>query len=269
VDSQCIKKRADAKAASYDVHSYVTRLVADRLLQRLDYIKCTPARILDLGAGTGYVSSELQKRYADADVFAVDFSQQRLRLASGHALCADAHAIPFCDHSMDMIIANLSLHWMAHLPMVLAEVARVLKPEGVFMLTMPGSDTLKELKAACVAEGLSLSVHDFMDMHDLGDELVQAGFNDPVIDREIIQIAYDAPGDFFADLKKTGSTNARKDRMRGLLTPARWARVTERLPSELMVTLELVQAQAWKIQPKGFRENDKGEVVIPLSSLRA
>ena len=122
----------------------------------------------------------------------------------------------------------------------LREFARVLVPEGLLMFSTLGPDTLKELRAAAGAS----RVHAFTDMHDLGDMLVAAGFTAPVMDMEMMEIAYRDPASLLADLRASGQTSARADRPRGLTG----RRFGEALRAKLApkATFEVVYGHAWK-----------------------
>ncbi|MGA1562772.1 MAG: malonyl-[acyl-carrier protein] O-methyltransferase BioC, partial [Gammaproteobacteria bacterium] len=58
-----VRRGFERAASGYDAVAVLQREVADRLLQRLDYVKLKPQRILDLGAGTGYALPALRQRY--------------------------------------------------------------------------------------------------------------------------------------------------------------------------------------------------------------
>jgi malonyl-CoA O-methyltransferase len=113
------------------------------------------------------------------------------------------------------------------------------------MFSTLGPDTLKELRAAAGAR----RVHDFIDMHDVGDMLVAAGFSAPVMDMEIIRIAYAGATQLIDDLRGTGQTNARADRPRGLAG----RRLGERL-RVAAASFEIVYGHAWAGRPKANQE---------------
>lgn len=220
------------------------------MLERLDYLKLAPRRILD--AGSGPPGSRLGKRYPGAEVIALDFSLGMLRrpawrrwLARRPAVCADLRELPIASEALDFIWCNMALHWLGDPLPALKEFRRVLAPEGLVMFSTLGPDTLKELRAAAGAR----RVHDFLDMHDVGDMLVAAGFSAPVMDMEIIRMAYRGATQLLDDLRSTGQTNARADRPRGL--------AGRRFRDPLSVstaTFEVVYGHAWAGAQKANRE---------------
>ena len=216
------------------------------MLERLDYVKIAPRRILD--AASGPPRRALAKRYPQAEVIALDFSLAMLRqgsiwkrvFSSRRSVCADLTRLPIEAEAVDFIWCNMALHWLSDPLPAFREFARVLAPEGLLMFSSLGPDTLKELRAAAGAE----RVHQFIDMHDLGDMLVGAGFASPVMDMEMIQVDYGRSDGLVADLRASGQTSARADRRRGLGGRAIRARLREALPSR--VTFEVVYGHAWK-----------------------
>src|SRR5262245_38908205 len=215
------------------------------MLERLEYVKIAPRRILD--AASGPPRAMLRKRYPAASVIALDFSLPMLRANRPWlplfdrtlAVCADLARLPIAPQAVDSIWCNMALHWLSDPLAAFREFARVLAPEGLLMFTTLGPDTLKELRAAAGED----RVHAFIDMHDLGDMLVTAGFSAPVMDMEMIQFSYSGAATLLDDLKRTGQTNARADRRRGLAG----RRYVERLRGALAprATFEVVYGHAW------------------------
>jgi len=216
------------------------------MLERLDYVKLAPRRILDAGSGPAREARALQDRYRGAQVIALDFSlamlpRRRWFSRAPLSVCADFLRIPLADASVELVWSNLALHWVNDPLAAFREFERVLAPGGLVMFSTLGPDTLQELR---VAAGRA-RVHEFVDMHDLGDMLVAAGFATPVMDMERLQIDYRAGSALLDDLRATGQTNAREDRSRGL--------AARRLLSEfrtrpLRATYEVVYGHAWKPQ---------------------
>ena len=222
------------------------------MLERLDLVKLAPRRILD--AGSGPPQRLFAKRYPKADAVAIDFSVEMLRSRKKGlfernrpaAVCADLAALPLADRSIDFAWSNMALHWLAEPLAALRELHRVLAPEGLLMFSTLGPDTLKELRAA--AGGTR--VHAFVDMHDLGDMLVACGFSAPVMDMEILQIAYGDADALLADLRRSGQTSARLDRPRGLAGRHFAAALRSSLGAAPRASFEVVYGHAWKAAPR-------------------
>ena len=213
------------------------------MLERLDYMKIAPRRILD--AASGPPRRELGRRYPKAQVIALDFALGMLRrrglrlFRKNLSVCGDLERLPLAAGALDFVWCNMALHWLSDPLPAFREFARVLAPEGLLMFSTLGPDTLKELRAAAGAA----RVHAFVDMHDLGDMLVAAGFAAPVMDMEVIRISYADPGALLADLRASGQTSARADRPRGLGGRAFRDQLRATLPGR--ATFEVVYGHAW------------------------
>jgi malonyl-CoA O-methyltransferase len=245
IDRRAARRRFERAAPTYTEAARLEAEVAARMLERLDYMKLAPRRILD--AASGPPGRALAKRYAGAQVLALDFSLGMLRAGKRSLLrknplrvCGDLEQLPLEAEAIDFTWCNMALHWLSDPLPALREFARVLSPEGLLMFSTLGPDTLKELRAAAGAS----RVHAFTDMHDLGDMLVAAGFSAPVMDMEMIEIEYTKGKNLLADLRATGQTSARGDRARGLAG----RRFAEALRARLAAkaTFEVVYGHAWK-----------------------
>ena len=251
--------------------------IGDRLIERLDYIRLQPERILDLGAGTGFFSSALLKRYRKADVVALDIAEnmlQRVQSRGGwfrkpRCVCADGESLPFADNSFNFIFSNLMLQWCVDLEATLAELRRVLAPGGLLMFATFGPDTLMELRASWEAVDGFTHVNSFVDMHDVGDSLVNTRWAEPVMDSERITVTYRELRTLMQELKQIGAHNVTLGRSRGLTGRQRmqqFAAAYEQYRAEgvLPASYEVVYGHAWS--PLNKQATGSGHEV-PLASL--
>lgn len=258
IDARIARRRFTRAAATYASAARLEAEVGSRMLERLNYVKLAPRRILEAGCGPGRESAALLKRYPGAVLLELDFALPMLRRernwfgrlrgrAGAVQLCGDLARLPLAAGSVDLVWSNMALHWAADPPAVLRELARVLADGGLVLFSTLGPDTLAELRAAAGAA----RVHRFADMHDVGDALLAAGFAAPVMDAERLTVTYPGGEALLADLRASGQTLSAPARARGLagrgfrgaLGAALQARMRDgRLP----VTFELVYGHAWK-----------------------
>jgi malonyl-CoA O-methyltransferase len=248
IDRRAARRRFERAARTYPQHARLEGEVCARMLERLDYVRLVPRRILD--AGSGPPRRELRRRYPKADIVAVDFSLPMLRrsrlgrLLSGNLfpVCADLERLPIADDAVQLVWCNMALHWLGEPLGAFREFRRVLAPGGLLMFSTLGPDSLKELRAAAGAR----RVHAFIDMHDLGDMLLAAGFADPVMDMEMLRVAYADADLLLADLRASGQTSARADRPRGLAGRRFAGELRRALREQPSATFEVVYGHAWK-----------------------
>jgi malonyl-CoA O-methyltransferase len=258
LDAHRVRRAFDRAARGYDEAAALQARVRDELLERLRLFKLAPQVVLDLGAGTGLGAKGLRSAYPRAQVIALDSAPGMLREARRRrgifrrfaCVLADAARLPLATASVDLVFSSLMLQWCDELDQPLAEVRRVLKPGGLFAFSTFGPDTLQELRAAWAAVDDYSHVNRFLDLHDVGDALVRAGFAEPVLDVERVQLTYPDTLALMRDLKAIGAQNATRGRSRGLtgrhrLEKMRTAYEPYRVATRLPASFEVVYASAW------------------------
>jgi malonyl-CoA O-methyltransferase len=170
-------------------------------------------------------------------------------------LSGDFGNLPFGPNSVDLVWSNLALHWHPQPDKVFAEWRRVLRVDGLLMFSNFGPDTFKELRAAFAALDETPHALPFVDMHDFGDQLVEAGFSTPVMDMEQITVTYDTAAAMLADVRALGG-NPLATRRRGLVGRAAWQRMLAALEQQrrpdgkLGLTFEVIYGHAFRPVPK-------------------
>jgi malonyl-CoA O-methyltransferase len=276
LDRRAVRRAFSRAAATYDEAAALQREVGRRMQERLDYVKLAPRVIVDAGCGTGEAMPQLAERYAGASIVGIDIALPMLARAAargkpaswlarlaGHAarapalVCADIDALPLRANVAGLVWSNLALQWVSDPAATLAEFARVLEVGGLVSFTTFGPDTLRELRVAF--DDGHPHVSRFVDMHDLGDMLIGAGFADPVMDMEYITLTYATPRAMLRELKGLGATNALSGRSRGLLGKTAFARTEAALEAtrrdgRIGATFEVIYGHAWKVPGKRTRE---------------
>ena len=272
-----IRHSFDRAAQTYDEAAVLQRRVADELLSRFQWLRVEPEILLDVGTGTGYALPHLRRRFRKTQVLACDIALAMARAARRHRgfwrpspiWVADGQDLPLRPQTLDCIYSSLALQWM-DAPRAFAEFRRVLRPDGLLTFATFGPDTLHELRAAWAQVDDRPHVHTFVDMHDLGDALIHAGFSDPVLDVERYTLTYESVRAALRDLKRIGAHNAAAGRFPGLTGKAHYRRFEEayegfRRDGRLPTTYEVVYGQAWV--PSGVPPPfavPRGRPVIPI-----
>ena len=267
-DKRAVRRSFERAAATYDRHSVLQSEVGARLLAHLEPIRLEPHRVLDLGCGTGAWLGPLEARFPKCEVVGIDVAHAMLARASGRTpawkrllpmrkprlVCADAERLPLATGSVQLVFSNLALQWCDP-ERAFAEAARVLPAGGLFLFSTFGPDTLKELRSAFAQVDGYGHVNRFVDMHDLGDMLVQASFADPVMEMEMITLEYATVDAIARDLKAIGAHNSLPSRPRGLAARSRWEAVAasyepRRREGALPASHEVIYGHAWKVAPR-------------------
>lgn len=251
---------------TYAETSILAKEAAAEMLSRLDWMSINPKIIVDMGCGPGEMSAQLQRRYKEAKVLALDISESMLQYAKQQYptlndtayLCAEASQLPFQDQVVDLIFANFLLPWCADMTLLLREWRRVLRPNGLILFTALGLDTLQESYQLFNSN----DVPNLIDMHDIGDLLLQEKFADPVLDVNHYTLIYHDKEKLISELYQSGivTQSARTADLNALVPLANgtWP-----------VTYEIIYAHAFlpEVQEEISASAD-GMVRIPLSHLR-
>ena len=266
--NKCLSRRAFENAADhYDEAAVLQKEVASRLVERLDYMLIEPEVVLDAGVGTGYCTLDLVSRYPQANVIALDIAPAMLNKTQSKAsnikninyLVSDIEAVALADNSVDLIVSSLTVQWCNDYHKAFSEFKRILKPGGCLLFSSFGPDALKELRHCWYKVDNDHHVNSFIDMHHVGDALLQAGFENPVMDNEMITVTYNDVYQIMRDLKAIGAHNVLNGRRHSLTGKKRLqAMVAEyekfRSDGVVPMTYEIVYGHGW------IKDNEKVNV---------
>lgn len=278
LDKRRVRRAFDESAAGYDDFAVLQREVGQRLLERLDVLRVKPGTIVDVGAGTGHATRALLHRYRGGHVVALDVAMSMLRRAQRAGLwrrkpspvCGDVESLPLASGCADMIHSNLTLQWCNDIECALREMRRVLKPDGLLLFTTVGPDTLKELRASWAEADAYIHINNFLDMHDVGDAVLRAGFADPVMEMEMMCLTYRGVPQLMRELKLLGARNSTQGRPRGLTGRRRYQRARQayerfRTPEGVLpASYEIIYGLAWAARS---RPGAGGDAFIPVNRI--
>lgn len=258
--------------------------IARRMGERLAIIRLQPALILDwwgwLGAGGGVLDAAYPKArriVVEPDAAWVDRSRARAArpwwkaLGNGRGgvdVALESGPLPI---DAQLVWANMVLHGVADPPALFERWERHLGVDGFVMFSCLGPGTLRELRDLYARLRWPSPTASFIDMHDLGDMMVRAGFADPVMDQETITLRWSRPAELLDELRRLGGNTAR-ERVAGLRTP-RWR---EQLVRELEslrgadgrigLSFEVAYGHAFKSAP---RVRADAPTTVSLDAMRA
>lgn len=195
--------------------------IATRMVEHLALIKLEPQRILDINYGENFNIQILEKHFSKAQILSINSSHNMLvlekkenikytihrilkffytRLSTmytknlNNVISANFTNLPFLKNTIDLIWSNLILHHHPRPLQIFTEWLQILRQRGLLIFSCFGPDTFKEIRNAFKnVHCSSYSILPFLDMHDLGDMLIKAGFSTPVMDMEILTLTYNTP----------------------------------------------------------------------------
>ncbi len=209
-------------AADYDSVASLQRDVGTRLLDELAGLDVNPARILDLGCGTGHFQPHLAHRFPGAEYVGLDIAEGMVNYARDHCgqaarwVVGDAESLPLAAGSVDLVFSSLAIQWCYRPDLLFAELARVLRPGGVCLFTSLGPETLRELRAAWAAVDRHQHVNTFLP----AEQLQSAAGRIPGLALRLasrhFSMRYDRAADLLRELKTLGAHNLNRGRPGGL-----------------------------------------------------
>nr|WP_238486818.1 methyltransferase domain-containing protein [Cupriavidus pauculus] len=282
----------DRRSPRFGQLDFLLGEIGQRMQERMEVVKLSPRRALDIGCGHGQGLAGLRARFPDAQIAGLDISGAMLQQAGqrdpqrrpgwiGRLLGkrpmfdlvqGDLATLPFGAASFDLLWSNLALHWHPEPHRVFPEWHRVAADDGLVMFSLFGPDTLKELRAAFAQVDLDAHTLRFVDMHDIGDMLVHSGWSTPVMDMETLTVTYESAETLlrevqaFGGLRRPGNAGLRgKGWRRAVLAALDGLRNGEGV---IPLTFEIVYGHAWKIPPRGKQATDDlGRAIIPVDKI--
>ncbi|MEM9242756.1 MAG: methyltransferase domain-containing protein [Pseudomonadota bacterium] len=232
-------------ADDYNQSVYLAQVSAEAMIDRLKLMITTPDTILDIGCGTGIFAQKLQQHYPQALIIGLDICHNMLEntvMTQPLSLVANACFVPVKSDYFDLITINLGLYWGDFEP-IIAECSRLLKVNGLLLFSTLGPDTLKEVRQA-------YHRHYLIDMHHLGDQLLQLGFTDPVMETEQLQFEYHNKQLLQREYQALGLQHL--------------IQLNDTIENQSTVTFEMIYGHAWRKLPPVQQD----QITIPLSSIR-
>jgi malonyl-CoA O-methyltransferase len=258
-----VKRRFDRAARQFDRVDFVHAATRKGLLARLEPMMIEAGKVLDLGVATGSALPALRRKFRAAHIVGADLSGDMLAEASKKLgwfsktslLQVDARALPLADQSIDVVFSNMMLPWLDEPAAMFAEVARVLRRDGLFVFATLGPDSLRSIRQAWHGVDDGPHVNRFLDMHDIGDATVRAGLRDPVLDVDRMTVTYANSEDLFRDLTAMGARNSLLHRDRSLGAAYRFQAMIRQLEQLregglLQVELEIIYGHCWGSGPR-------------------
>lgn len=284
--------RARLDSADCNLHS----VVADQMVERRAFVKRDTPVVLEIGSHSGwYLRHMLQKKqlfglkqYIQTDIsedrLNKNYKEVRAMLPPGVELvqmcCDEEQPNPFDlpDHTIDMAVSVLALHWVNDLEGTMVSIRRVLKRDGFLLMSMFGGNTLYELRSAfALAEkecegGLSPHVSPMVDGAGISGLLLQSGFNLPSIDMDRHLLQYASPFHVMEHIQRMGEGAVHHMRRPNVprSTLVAMAAIYERMYAKhnlTPATFEVFHAIGWSPSPDQAAPLPRGSQQLSLSSL--
>lgn len=202
-------------ANKFDQHNFLYLESANRIANQFDdIVKKRFDKCLNISARNGYLTEILKENNICKKIYEIDISDSFIKKSNNeNKVIADEEFLPFKNESFDLIVSNLSLHWVNDLVGVLAQIKRILKKDGFFCANIFGARTLVEFRNAILfAEQnnnqASPRISPFIDVKDGAGLLQRVGFKEPVSISEDIMVKYNNIFELMIDIRNCGEANS-------------------------------------------------------------
>ncbi len=263
-DRDLLRTRRNRHASDMHQYNFLAHRAFDDMCDRVESITRDFPDALILGGGPG-LREALGGREAGAKINWLaqsDFSPRLAGQLAPPSLCLDEEQFPFADHSLDLVLAPLGLHWTNDLPGVLVQIQRALKPDGFFASALLGGSTLTELRQCLLTAeteltgGASARVSPMAGTFDMAALLQRAGFAMPVADVDRMTVRYDNAFALMKDVRGMAETSVLTQRPERRATRGLFLRAAEIYAERfadpdgrIRATFEIVHAAGWAPHP--------------------
>ena len=253
-NKQAIRYSFNAATKTYDAASDWQKKVGDLLLKYIDQLQPKHKTILDLGAGTGYLTHHMQQRYPNNRFVMLDIAENMLlfskqQLSHSSFICADAENTPLQNECIDIIISNMVLHWCHSLEKTLYEQYKILAPNGLLIFSVLGSESLHSLKTAWQRVDHYSHINDFPNAKIIKEACHSVGFSLLDFGRYEIKKHYENLDELMNHLKATGAKNVSSNRPKGLMGKQKIKQLREQYKNPLSYEVFIVVSQKRSCKP--------------------
>lgn len=226
IDKEKLKRRFSRNANQYDKYAKVQKKTGDILIEKIKSTKTRYENILEIGCGTGYVTTALFELFKNSNITAVDIApgminhvKTKLSDKRINYICADAEETDF-DQKYDLIISNATFQWFNNVESTLKKLADTLASGGFMCFSTFGKNTFSELKKcyqkASAYFGIKDTIYSSQPYLSLEDYKKMCG---SILDKnytlsftETYEYEYfNCCKDFLYSIKKIGANNSRKN----------------------------------------------------------
>lgn len=214
IDRQKVRDSFHRQANDYDCHAVVQCRVVEKVVGMLQAQHLSPARLLDIGAGTGRLLGRVTELYPEASAVGADLAPGMCRAAAENLVGkrvqmvnADAENLPFDQGSFDLVLSTSTYQWLSSLDQAFSEANRVLAPGGLFCFALFGERTLFELRDSyqSALSGASDRSHSFFSSSEVEEALERVGFAGATVTSELeVEMHPDVP-ELLRSLKRIGA----------------------------------------------------------------
>ena len=244
---------------SFD-EEFVINVIAKRIFEALNTILIDFDICLEIGSRNNLLIKLIKNKYTKINYLQSDISYKLLNHLNSKCqkICFDHDCWPLKNSSLDLVISNFYLHWSDNFELILQNILKSLKNNGFFICSLPGSNTMHELKKSMMLadiecyDGVNKRFSNFLPLNSFIDKIYKIGFKIPLIELDNLTFNYNNFNDLLKDVKLLFETNMLVDRKQ-LFEKKDYFKIVEKhyrekftVKGKLPVTYEIIYLSGWK-----------------------
>lgn len=212
----------DRCANNLDKYDFLFRRSIQDIIAKASFHKTHYKDILDLGSRTGHFARFIDGEIAFDNLYQADLSKKMLDMALSVRVQCDEECLPFAENVFDLVVSNLNLHWINNIPGTLQQIKNTLKPEGIFIASLIGGDSLKNLRDLLIKTEMDLGVKigfhisPMITPDSIANLMERAGFKRIVVEKDTVEVQYSSASSILRDLRGMGESNCMANKVKML-----------------------------------------------------
>lgn len=217
-----LQQHRDRWADSLDKYDFLFKHSVQDIIAKASFHKSNYESVLDLGCRTGHFAKLAHKAIKFNALYQADLSKKMLDRASNIRIQCDEEHLPFADNVFDLVVSNLNLHWLNNVPGTIQQIKSALKPDGIFIASFIGGDSLKSLRDLLIKTEMSLGakvgfhISPMITADSIASLMERAGFKRIVVEKDAVQVQYSSVSSLLRDLRRMGESNCMANKVRML-----------------------------------------------------
>ncbi len=202
INNKQIKKQFEKSMQNYDKNAVVQKTMASKMLTKLSKIKNHYDTILELGSGTGILTTQIAQNLHFKTYYANDLIEKskiyiQKSIPQAQFLCGNALKIKTAKQA-DLIISNAMFQWFENLDKALQILTTQLNNQGILAFSTFTKGNYKEIKELT---GLTL---EYKSTDEIENTLKNNGFEILYIENFTKELKFNTPLELLAHMKNTG-----------------------------------------------------------------
>ncbi len=238
-------------------HNFLIKLSENQILSKINNFASKVEVLVELGSNSNI--GEMYSKSNNCLFISLDNSLDFLKKnsSSNNNIVIDKNNFPFKQETVSGVISCLYVDSVIDSENLFSNIYKILKNDGFLVFSIFGTKTMKNVKECFIKieekkySGISLRFNPLFDLDLIGNDLKKIGFENVIVETEIIKVKYNSLFKLMRDLRGMGMTNNLFNRSKFFTPKSLFDEVDEFLiknnkNKEFLVPFEIITLTAWK-----------------------